>query len=144
MKNSDVKLDERERSIFISDLLREKQFRDGIDASISDLIAKRSAADRRIAWLESLVGEWKTITSTNVASLKDGPDSLRARIRQILDALPDGAKPRDVLNILKKQGYEFNGKTDPATRISSELWRMAKIKDIESRDGRYFPVAKGG
>jgi hypothetical protein len=135
------KLDERERAIFIADLLREKQMRAGLDSSIDELMAKRSAADKRIAWLESLVGEWKPITATTEST---DSDSLRGQIRSILSVFPNGARPREVLKALQQKGYEFNGKTEPATRISSELWRMAKIKDIESRDGRYFPVTKGG
>lgn len=139
--------DDQVRAIHAEDLAREESNLAGIEFSIRSLLVRKTATEERIEWLRTKVGEWKpaaTIISTNVPGLKEGPDSLRARIRQIMDALPNGAKPRDVLNILKKQGYEFNGKTDPATRISSELWRMAKVDDVIRRDGMYFPVAKGG
>jgi hypothetical protein len=69
---------------------------------------------------------------------------IRAAVRKVLlEEAPNGLRTRDVLKELTKRGFKFNGKVEPATRLSTELWRMAKAKQIEKRGAEYFATAGG-
>jgi hypothetical protein len=68
------------------------------------------------------------------------PNGIRSAIRAVLRDTKKGMRTRDVLNELKKRGYQFAGKVEPATRLSTELWRMAKSGQLQKRGAEYFPA----
>lgn len=136
--------DELVRAMYSRELTNATLELEGIRTAEIETAARKRFILERIEWLKTKAGDFKWEVVERASGSRKDSDSLRGHIRSILNVFPSGAKPREVLKVLQQNGFKFNGKTDPATRISSELWRMAKIKDIEARDGRYFPGAKGG
>jgi|SRR5271163_477494 len=67
---------------------------------------------------------------------------IRGAIRITLRDAKKPLRPRDLLQELHNRGFIFTGKVPPATRLSTELWRMAKTGQIQKRGSEYFIGAK--
>jgi hypothetical protein len=63
---------------------------------------------------------------------------LRAAIRSVLAGTPKGLRPREVTAALEGRGVTASGTLPLGTRVTNELWRMAKGGRLRKVSGRYY------
>jgi hypothetical protein len=85
-----------------------------------------------------IIGEAKAAASGPLASM-----GLRDAIRHVLLEGGTAMKPAAVVRGLKAGGFQYgDGKTDLTTRVSNEMWRMAKRRLLQrSKHGYRFQMA---
>jgi hypothetical protein len=118
--------------------------------SLREQLAGVEALQRRLRLVEELIAEYGGEERKAKAPAKPADEErppartgLRDAIRQAVEErFAKGTRPAEVTALLEEQGFgEENGtKTDLATRVRNEMWRMARDGQFRKQGGQYLPL----